>query len=44
MGAHQFIVFTTPPNPQAAVAYGLAKPDTYFGGLAAAAGWRRPRP
>jgi N-succinyldiaminopimelate aminotransferase len=33
--AHQFIVFTTPPNLQAAVAYGLAKPDAYFSGLAA---------
>ncbi len=28
--AHQFLTFTTPPNLQAAVAYGLAKPDTYF--------------
>jgi N-succinyldiaminopimelate aminotransferase len=28
--AHQFITFTTPPNLQAAVAYGLAKPDDYF--------------
>jgi N-succinyldiaminopimelate aminotransferase len=33
--AHQFIVFTTPPNLQAAVAYGLGKPDAYFSGLAA---------
>ena len=31
--AHQFIVFTTPPNLQAAVAYGLAKADDYFSGL-----------
>jgi N-succinyldiaminopimelate aminotransferase len=28
--AHQFITFTTPPNLQAAVAYGLAKADDYF--------------
>ena len=33
--AHQFIVFTTPPNLQAAVAYGLGQPDAYFSGLAA---------
>jgi N-succinyldiaminopimelate aminotransferase len=28
--AHQFITFTTPPNLQAAVAYGLGKTDDYF--------------
>jgi aspartate/methionine/tyrosine aminotransferase len=28
--AHQFITFTTPPNLQAAVAYGLGKGDEYF--------------
>jgi aspartate/methionine/tyrosine aminotransferase len=28
--AHQFITFTTPPNLQAAVAYGLGKSDDYF--------------
>jgi len=28
--AHQFITFTTPPNLQTAVAYGLAKSDDYF--------------
>jgi N-succinyldiaminopimelate aminotransferase len=28
--AHQFLTFTTPPNLQAAVAYGLAKDDGYF--------------
>ncbi|MBN8915421.1 MAG: aminotransferase [Rhizobiales bacterium] len=28
--AHQFLTFTTPPNLQAAVAYGLGKPDDYF--------------
>lgn len=31
--AHQFLTFTTPPNLQAAVAYGLAKPDSYFTAL-----------
>ena len=30
---HQYLVFTTPPNLQAAVAYGLAKPDSYFTSL-----------
>ncbi len=28
--AHQFITFTTPPNLQMAVAYGLGKADDYF--------------
>jgi len=28
--AHQFLTFTTPPNLQAAVAYGLGKEDHYF--------------
>lgn len=28
--AHQFLTFTTPPNLQAAVAYGLDKSDGYF--------------
>lgn len=28
--AHQFITFTTPPNLQVAVAYGLGLPDAYF--------------
>ncbi|WP_298727676.1 aminotransferase [uncultured Ferrovibrio sp.] len=28
--AHQFVTFTTPPNLQAAVAYGLGKDDSYF--------------
>ncbi|MDA1326888.1 MAG: aminotransferase [Proteobacteria bacterium] len=32
--AHQFLTFTTPPNLQAAVAYGLAKDDSYFNNLA----------
>ncbi len=33
--AHQFTTFTTPPNLQIAVAYGLAKDNAYFEGLAA---------
>jgi N-succinyldiaminopimelate aminotransferase len=33
--AHQFITFTTPPNLQAAVAYGLGKADDYFVGMRA---------
>ncbi|MBM3487195.1 MAG: aminotransferase [Alphaproteobacteria bacterium] len=32
--AHQFITFTTPPNLQKAVAYGLGKDDAYFDSLA----------
>lgn len=32
-GAHQFITFTTPPNLQEAVAYGLAKDAAWFGGM-----------
>ena len=32
--AHQFITFTTPPNLQHAVAYGLGKGDAYYAGLA----------
>ena len=31
---HQFLVFTTAPNLQEAVAYGLGKDDAYFSGLA----------
>ncbi len=31
---HQFLVFTTAPNLQRAAAYGLAKDDAYFAGLA----------
>lgn len=31
--AHQFTTFTTPPNLQTAVAYGLAKDDAYYAGL-----------
>jgi aspartate/methionine/tyrosine aminotransferase len=33
--AHQYLTFTTPPNLQAAVAYGLGKDDAYFDGLSA---------
>ncbi len=33
--AHQFITFTTPPNLQVAVAYGLGKADDYFEGMRA---------
>lgn len=33
--AHQYLTFTTPPNLQAAVAYGLRKEDAYFEGLTA---------
>jgi aspartate/methionine/tyrosine aminotransferase len=33
--AHQFFTFTTPPNLQAAVAYGLGKDDEYFTGMRA---------
>ena len=34
--AHQFLTFTTPPNLQAAVAYGLAKPAEHFAAMRAA--------
>ena len=33
--AHQFLTFTTPPNLQSAVAYGLGKADGYFEGMRA---------
>jgi N-succinyldiaminopimelate aminotransferase len=33
--AHQFLTFTTPPNLQAAVAYGLRKDDAYFAAMRA---------
>ena len=32
--AHQFLTYTSPPNLQRAVAYGLGKGDEYFAGLA----------
>jgi aspartate/methionine/tyrosine aminotransferase len=41
--AHQFLTFTVPPNLQAAVAWGLDKPDGYFAGLAAGLQARRDR-
>lgn len=41
--AHQFITFTTPPNLQKAVAYGLEKEDAYFDGLCAGMEARRDR-
>lgn len=31
--SHQFLTFTTPPNLQVAVAYGLGKDDAYFDGM-----------
>ncbi len=31
--AHQFVTFTTPPNLQSAVAYGLGKDNSYFNSL-----------
>ena len=39
--AHQFLTFTTPPNLQEAVAYGLAKDDAYFAAMRA--GYARSR-
>jgi aspartate/methionine/tyrosine aminotransferase len=39
--AHQFLTFTTPPNLQSAVAYGLAKEDAYFTGMRS--GFQRSR-
>lgn len=39
--AHQFLTFTTPPNLQAAVAYGLGKADAYFTDMRA--GYQRSR-
>ena len=34
--AHQFVTFTTAPNLQSAVAFGLGKPDAYFDAMRAA--------
>jgi len=39
--AHQFITFTTPPNLQVAVAYGLGKDNSYF--VEMRAGFQRSR-
>ncbi|MBF0372759.1 MAG: aminotransferase [Alphaproteobacteria bacterium] len=41
--AHQFLTFTTPPNLQAAVAYGLGKGFDYYNGLIATLAERRDR-
>ena len=41
--AHQFLTFTTPPNLQEAVAYGLGKDDTYFEEMRAGLGRSRDR-
>jgi aspartate/methionine/tyrosine aminotransferase len=41
--AHQFTTFTTPPDLQKAVAYGLAKDESYFVGLAAELEAKRDR-
>jgi len=41
--AHQYLTFTTPPNLQSAVAFGLGKEDGYFTGLAAAMQAKRDR-
>lgn len=41
--AHQYMTFTTPPNLQAGVAYGLRKDDAYFQGLATEMQRRRDR-
>ena len=41
--AHQYLTFTTPPNLQAAVAFGLAKDDAYYDGLKGLLAQRRDR-
>ena len=41
--AHQFITFTTPPNLQEAVAYGLGKDDSYFATMRASYARSRDR-
>lgn len=41
--AHQYITFTTPPNLQAAVAYGLGKPAGHFAAMRADLQLRRDR-
>ncbi len=43
MKAHQFVTFTTAPNLQKAVAYGLGKETTYYTDLAAALQGKRDR-
>ena len=41
--AHQFLTFTTPPNLQVAVAYGLGKDDAYFADMRAGFAAKRDR-
>ncbi|PXW57424.1 aspartate/methionine/tyrosine aminotransferase [Methylobacterium sp. B4] len=41
--AHQFLTFTTPPNLQEAVAYGLAKDDAFFEAMRDGLGRSRDR-
>ncbi|MBZ9934938.1 aminotransferase [Mesorhizobium sp. BR1-1-16] len=41
--AHQFTTFTTPPNLQKAVAFGLGKTDAYYGDLSGALAAKRDR-
>lgn len=41
--AHQYLTFTTPPNLQAAVAWGLGKDDSYYVGLTRMLAERRDR-
>ncbi len=41
--SHQFLTFTTPPNLQVAVAYGLGKDDGYFAELRAGFAAKRDR-
>ena len=41
--AHQWVTFTTPPNLQRAVAYGLRKDDGYYTGLALDLAQKRDR-
>jgi len=41
--AHQYLTFTTPPNLQSAVAYGLGKEDSYYAGLTGLLQARRDR-
>jgi aspartate/methionine/tyrosine aminotransferase len=40
---HQFLTFTTPPNLQVAVAYGLAKEEAWFAAMRADLGRKRDR-
>ena len=42
-GAHQFLTFATAPSLQSAVAYGLAKEESYFEGMRTAFGAARDR-